>query len=71
MGLYMDNLEEDIGLEKELDQMLTVAEAADLLGVSKVTVRRFTNSGQLKAYRLGSGKHRRFRKRDVLQILGE
>ncbi|MBU1782178.1 helix-turn-helix domain-containing protein [bacterium] len=54
-----------------MDQMLTVAEAADLLGVSKVTVRRFTNSGQLKAYRLGSGKHRRFRKRDVLQILGE
>lgn len=71
MGLYMENLEEDDGLEKELDCMMTVTEAASLLGVSKATIRRFTNTGQLKAYRIGSGKHRRFRKKDVLQILGE
>jgi excisionase family DNA binding protein len=56
-------------LEKELNRMLTITEAADLLGVSCTSLRRYANEGKIKTYRVGSGKHRRFRKRDVLEYL--
>lgn len=69
MVLYLEDLEEEEALERELNRMLTVAEAGELLGVSKTTIRRFANSGKLRSYRIGPGKHRRFRKRDVLQVL--
>lgn len=60
---------EDGVVEKELERMLTVSQAAELLGVSKTTVRRLSNSGDLKSYRLGTGKHRRFKKKDVIETL--
>ncbi|MDI6703061.1 MAG: helix-turn-helix domain-containing protein [bacterium] len=69
MVLYLEDLREEDALERELDRMLTVAEAGELLGVSKTTIRRLANSGKLRSYRVGPGKHRRFRKRDVIQIL--
>ena len=56
-------------LEKELDRMLTVAEAAENLGVSKSTIRRFNKQGLIKSYRIGAAKHRRFRKKDLLDYL--
>ncbi len=56
-------------LEKELNRMLTVSEAAELLGVSKSTIRRLSSSGEIKTYRIGTGKHRRFRKGDLLEYL--
>jgi excisionase family DNA binding protein len=56
-------------LEKELNRMLTITEAAELLGVSCTSLRRYANEGKIKAYRVGSGRHRRFRKRDVLIYL--
>jgi len=59
----------DILLNRELDRMLTVTEAAELLGVSCASIRRYANEGKIKVYRVGSGRHRRFRKRDVLEYL--
>lgn len=56
-------------LDKELNRMLTITEAAELLGVSSTSLRKYSNEGKIKAYRVGSGKHRRFRKRDVLEYL--
>jgi excisionase family DNA binding protein len=56
-------------LEKELDRMLSITEAAELLGVSCTSLRRYSNEGKIKTYRIGSGRHRRFRKRDVLEYL--
>jgi excisionase family DNA binding protein len=56
-------------LERELDRMLTITEASILLGVSCASLRRYANEGKIKAYRVGSGRHRRFRKRDVLEYL--
>ena len=56
-------------LEKELDRMLTVAEASEILGVSKSTIRRFNTQGLIRSYRIGTGKHRRFRKKDLLDYL--
>ena len=59
----------DLLLDKELDRMLTVTEAGELLGVSCASIRRYANEGKIKVYRVGSGRHRRFRKRDVLEYL--
>lgn len=56
-------------LKKELDRMLTVTEASEIFGVSKSTIRRLNNIGEIKSYRIGTGKHRRFRKRDLLDYL--
>ena len=36
-------------------QYLTVAEVAEVLGVSEKTVRNYINHGMLKAYKLGTG----------------
>jgi len=60
---------EDGVVERGLEQWLTVSQAAEFLGVSKTTVRRLSNSGGLKSYRLGTGKHRRFKKKDVIEAL--
>ncbi|HNW93166.1 MAG TPA: helix-turn-helix domain-containing protein [bacterium] len=57
------------GEEKELERMLTVSEAAELLGVSAATVRRMANDGGLPCYRVGRGRHRRFKKKEVLGFL--
>jgi excisionase family DNA binding protein len=65
---YREELKNSL-LEKELNRMLTITEAAELLGVSCASLRRYSNEGKIKAYRVGPGKHRRFRKRDVLEYL--
>jgi excisionase family DNA binding protein len=36
---------------KKMSDLLTIKEAADLLGVSKVTLRNWDKSGKLQAYR--------------------
>jgi excisionase family DNA binding protein len=65
---YREDLK-NILLQRELDRMLSITEAADLLGVSCTSLRRYANEGKIRTYRIGSGKHRRFRKRDVLEYL--
>jgi len=65
---YTEELK-NILLERELNRMLTITEAAELLGVSCASLRRYANEGRIKVYRVGSGRHRRFRKRDVLEYL--
>ncbi len=65
---YTEDLKNSL-LDRELNRMLTITEAAELLGVSCTSLRRYANEGKIKAYRVGSGRHRRFRKRDVLVYL--
>lgn len=60
---------EDGAVERELEQWFTVSQAAEFLGVSKTTVRRLSNAGDLKSYRIGTGRHRRFKKKDVIETL--
>lgn len=48
-----------------IDPMLTTSEVARLLSVHINTVRRWSNQGILRAYRIGSRGDRRFRKEDI------
>ncbi len=57
----------DIGLEK----MLTVQQVAEFLQVSVCSVRRWSDNGTLKFYRVGSRGDRRYWREDVLLFLKE
>lgn len=65
---YTEDLK-NVLLDRELNRMLTITEAAEMIGVSCASLRRYANEGKIRVYRVGSGKHRRFRKRDVLEYL--
>ena len=49
--------------------MLTVSEVAEILHVHPNTIRAWSDSGLLKAYRVGYRHDRRFRLQDVDQFL--
>jgi excisionase family DNA binding protein len=51
--------------------MLTIRDMSSLLGVHANTVRRWSDRGLLKAYRISSRGHRRFRREDVDGFLRE
>jgi len=55
--------------DKKLDTMLTVRQVADFLQVSICSVRRWSDSGALKFYRVGSRGDRRYQRDDVLRFL--
>ena len=50
-------------------EMLTLEEAAQLLGVSKITLRRWTSDGKLTHIRVGERRDRRFRRTDLEDYL--
>lgn len=53
-----------------LPDLMTVAEVADLLRVSKLTVKRWGKRGKLPAIRINARGDRRYRKEAVLWLLG-
>jgi len=53
----------------DIDGMLTISEVAHLLNVHINTVRRWSNQGALKSYRIGSRGDRRFRQEDIDSFL--
>lgn len=65
---YTEVLKNEL-LDKELNRMLTITEASELLGVSCSSLRRYANERKIRVYRVGPAGHRRFRKRDVLEYL--
>ena len=54
---------------KHIYPMLTVSDAARLLNVHANTIRRWSNQGILKAYRIGSRSDRRFHEKDIASFL--
>ena len=52
-----------------LETMLTIRQVADFLHVSMSTVRRWSDSGMLKSYRVGPRGDRRYQRSDVLRFL--
>jgi len=55
--------------DSKLEPMLTTSDVARLLNVHMNTVRRWSNQGIIKAYRIGSRGDRRFRQEDVTYFL--
>jgi excisionase family DNA binding protein len=55
--------------KSNIEPMLTTSEVAKILNVHINTVRRWSNIGTLKSYRLGSRGDRRFQKQDIEFIL--
>ena len=51
--------------------MLSVHDVANILSVHINTVRRWSNSGIVKVYRIGSRRDRRFRLEDIARFLTE
>lgn len=49
--------------------LLDISAAAQLLGVSETSLRRWTNSGRLPCLRIGRRRERRFRRGDLLAFL--
>ena len=58
-----------MAIDKEVNPMMTTSDVALLLNVHINTVRRWSNQGRLKAYRIGSRGDRRFQREDVTRFL--
>ena len=56
---------------KHMNTMLKTSEVAHLLNVHINTVRRWSNRGTIRAYRIGPRGDRRFQKQDITNFLGE
>ena len=56
---------------ENLAPMLTTSEVAHLLNVHINTVRRWSNQGILKTYRIGSRGDRRFYREDITDFLSQ
>ena len=52
-----------------MENLLTVRETAGFLNVSEMSIRRWTNSGKLKCYRVGGKKERRFTRQGLENFL--
>lgn len=50
-------------------KLLNIKQAAQLLGITPLTLRRWDKSGRLKAIRIGSGKHRRYEENQLLDLI--
>lgn len=57
--------------DNEMEPMLTVREVAQLLHIHSNTVRRWSNRGTLRAYRITRRGDRRFRREDIARFLAE
>ncbi len=55
--------------EKIVDDMLTVREVARLLRVHPNTLRRWSNEGRIRAYRINPRGDRRFKREEIARFL--
>jgi len=54
-----------------MDELMTVREVARLLHVHPNTLRRWSNDGRLRAYRITSRGDRRFKREEIARFLEE
>jgi excisionase family DNA binding protein len=52
-----------------MERLFNINETAEILNVSEMTVRRWTNAGLLHCYRVGGKRERRFRSQDLQDYL--
>ena len=58
-----------MGNGQHIDEMMTIREVARILHVHPNTLRRWSNDGRLRAYRITSRGDRRFKREDVVRFL--
>ena len=66
-GRAIDASELDIN---NLPDLMLVREVADLCRVSPLTIKRWEKAGKIECIRINSRGDRRFRKEEVLKVLG-
>jgi excisionase family DNA binding protein len=54
-----------------ISPMLTVREVASLLGIHANTVRRWSDEGKLKAFRITRRGDRRFKREEISRLLAD
>ena len=57
--------------KKELTELLTIKEAAQILKIHEETLRRCDNEGKLKAVRINKRGNRRYKKEDLLKLINK
>ena len=60
-----------VNYNNDIAPMLTTSEVARILSVHINTVRRWSNQGILKSYRIGSRGDRRFRREDIASFFSK
>ncbi|MCK9573036.1 MAG: helix-turn-helix domain-containing protein [Candidatus Omnitrophica bacterium] len=51
------------------EPLMTINEVSEFLKVTPATIRRWTDNGQLKCYRVGRKRERRFDRKDIITYL--
>jgi excisionase family DNA binding protein len=60
-----------MGNGERLSEMLTVREVARLFHIHPNTLRRWSNEGRIRAYRITSRGDRRFKREEIVRFLAE
>ncbi len=69
--LVKEEMEKDMVSDDNMDDMLTVSEVARLLHVHPNTLRRWSNKGRIRSYRINPRGDRRYRLRDIEGFLAQ
>ena len=64
-------MSKDMAREGRISNLLITSEVAQMLHVHVNTVRRWSDEGLIKTYRLGTRGDRRFKQEDIARFLAE
>ncbi len=60
-----------MGRDSHITNLLTTSEVAQMLHIHVNTVRRWSDEGMIKTYRIGTRGDRRFKQEDIARFLAE
>jgi excisionase family DNA binding protein len=69
--LIKEEMGKDMANDEHINDMLTVREVAQLLHVHPNTLRRWSNNGRIKAYRITPRGDRRYKREEIDRFLAE
>ena len=69
--LIKEEMGKDMINDEHMDDMLTVREVAQLLHVHPNTLRRWSNNGRIRAYRITPRGDRRYKREEIDRFLAE